>query len=104
VAFFRGKSSPCFRFADGDSAHAAELVLSAIAVSTNAADGRGGIVGEDRCRVIRSLLYVRFHRQTLRGLQRRGQSIWTGLGTADFGLQTAVEVFQFRTGFLRVRR
>jgi hypothetical protein len=49
-------------------------------------------------------LRVRFDSQTLRSLQRRRQGVWTGLGTVDFRLQTAVEVFEFGAALLRIGR
>ena len=54
--------------------------------------------------VIRSLFGIRFGSQTLRGLQRRRQSIWTGFGTTHLRLQPADKSFQFGSADLRLRR
>jgi hypothetical protein len=104
TALFRGESGAGLAFADGDSAHAAKLIPSAVAIPTNAAHNGGGIVAVGWCRVVGSLFRVRFHSQTLRSLQRRRQGVWTGLGTLHLRLQTAVQVFEFGTAFVRIRR
>ena len=93
---FRRKSK--FRLshmADRDPAHPAELVASSIAVSTNAANDRAGIARAFLCRVIRRLFRIRFGSQTLRGFERRRQSVRTRLGTVHLRLQAAVQAFQF---------
>ena len=97
---FRGKSGPRFGFAHGDSAHTAVLVGCAIAVSANSAHDRG-IVRKFLGRVRRSLLRIRFRSQPLRDLQRCGQGIWTGLGSAHLRLHAAIQILQF--GVARVR-
>ena len=104
TAVLRGKSGPCFRFVNGAPAHSAELVPSTIAVSTSAADDGGGVVGKGRPGVVGNLFRVGFYSQTLRGLQRRRQGLRARLGTVDLRLQTAIQIFQFGTTFLRTGR
>lgn len=104
TAVLRGKSGPCFRFVNGDATHPAELVPSTVAVSTIAAGDGGGVVGKGRTRVVGSLFRLGFYSQTLRGLQRRGQGFRAGLGTVELGLQTAIQIFQLGTTFVRTGR
>src|ERR1700722_16404264 len=92
------------RWRVGDPAHPAELVASSIAVSTNAANDCARIAHAVLSRVIRALFRTRFGSQTLRGFERRRQSVWTGLRTVHLRLQAAVQAFQFGVADPRLGR
>ena len=68
LLILRNSKSWFLRLADGNPAHAAELIPAAIVISTQAANDCRGTARKFPCGAVRSLLRVGFGSQTLCGL------------------------------------